>query len=293
MAGRTGILTLTAALPARARPFLGRLGIAAVPFVLWAAYALAFAGHVAFRAVGDEVFTWRSLAPTESPILGMSASGWLQTRGLDSFVLDRLATGLHLVWFAFPIIVGVALTAWRRCRLLEYLAWLTLCWYLADFGFLVLPIIPPWMDDPALPRILLERGWIEYAGLDSNPVAAFPSLHACIPLAVGLFLWFRVPGARWAAVASGVLAFLTGAAVVYLGEHWVLDVVAGWALAGLVAWLFVSPRVRAALHRIPGDPLLRIQQLDTRIAGLGCATVPTAREAASDPAPAHPEQRAA
>lgn len=292
MAGRTGVLTLTATLPARARPFLGRLGIAAVPLLLWTAYTLVFVGHVAFRAVGDDVFTWRSLAATESPILGMSASAWLQTRGLESYVLDRLATGLHLVWFAFPIIVGVALTVWRRGRLLEYFGWLTVCWYVADLGFLALPVIPPWMDDPGLRRVLLDRGWIEYAALDSNPVAAFPSLHASIPLAVGLFLWFRVPGARWAAVASGVIAFLTGAAVVYLGEHWVLDVVAGWALAGLVAWLFVSPRVRAALHRIPGNPLWRAQQLDARIADLAHVTAPPVAEEGTG-AEAPPESRAA
>lgn len=284
-------MPLTAAMPARARPFLGRLRIAAVPFLLWAAYILAFVGHVAVRAVGDEVFAWRSLAATESPILGTSASGWLQTRGLESYVLDRLATGLHLIWFAFPIVVGVALTVWRRIRLFEYFGWLTVCWYLADFGFLVLPVIPPWMEDPALQRTLLERGWIEYAALDSNPVAAFPSLHAGIPLAVGLFLWFRVPGARWAAVASGVVALLTGAAVVYLGEHWVLDVVAGWALAGFVAWLFVSRRVRDVIHRVPGDPLRRTQQLDARIADLGHFT--TAPPADEPPAEALPEPRAA
>lgn len=284
-------MPLTATLPARARPFLGRLRIAAVPFLLWAAYILAFVGHVAVRAVGDEVFAWRSLAATESPILGTSASGWLQTRGLESYVLDRLATGLHLIWFAFPIVVGVALTVWRRARLFEYFGWLTVCWYLADFGFLVLPVIPPWMEDPALQRTLLERGWIEYAALDSNPVAAFPSLHAGIPLAVGLFLWFRVPGARWAAVASGVVALLTGAAVVYLGEHWVLDVVAGWALAGFVAWLFVSRRVRDVIHRMPGDPLRRTQQFDARIADLRHFTTP--RPADEPPAEALPERRAA
>jgi membrane-associated phospholipid phosphatase len=266
-----------------------------VPFLLWAAYALAFAGHVAFRAVGDEVFTWRSLAATEAPVFGVSASDWLQSRfyGDGSYFLDRLATGLHLFWFAFPLVIGVALTVWRRRRLLEYLAWLTLCWYVADFGFLLLPVIPPWMDDPALQRILLERGWIEYASLDSNPVAAFPSLHAGIPLAVALFLWFRVPGARWAAAVSAVVALLTGAAVLYLGEHWLLDVVAGWALAGFVAWLFVSRSVRTAIHRIPGDPLLRIQQLDARIADLGCGTVSTASEAASDPGDPPSGRRAA
>ena len=285
---------LPATLPARARPFLGRLGIAAVPFLLWTAYALAFVGHVAFRAVGDELFTRRSLAATEFPVFGTSASGWLQSRfyGDGSYFLDKLATGLHLVWFAYPIVVGIALTAWRRSRLLEYLAWVTICWYVADLGFLVLPVIPPWMDDAGLQRILLERGWIEYAGLDSNPVAAFPSLHATIPLAVGLFLWFHVPGARWAAAASGVMALLTGAAVVYLGEHWVVDVVAGWVLAGFVAWLFVSSRVRGALHRIPGDPLRRVQQLDARIADLGHVTAPPAVEEATGADP-HPERRAA
>lgn len=242
-----------------------------MPCLLWGAYATAFAGHAVFRSAGDEVFAWRSLERSESILLGTSASGWLQANldGSAGDILDRIATALHLLWFAFPLVVGIAITIWCRPRLAEYLCWLTASWYFADALFLLLPVVPPWMADPGLGRTLLVRGWIEYAPLDSNPVAAFPSLHAGVPLVVGLFLWLRVDGARWAAVCSALLALATGAAVVYLGEHWVLDVLAGWAMAGVVAWLFVSPGVRAALQRIPGDPLRRVQELDARIVALG------------------------
>ncbi len=255
--------------------FPRRLALATLPFLPWAVYAVAFVGHALFRSVGDELFTWRNLERTEAPLLGTSASAWLQANlaGSAGDVLDRIATGLHLLWFAYPVFVGIAITIGCRARLIEYLCWLTAAWYLADVLFLLLPVVPPWMADPGLERTLLAKGWIEYAPLDSNPVAAFPSLHACVPLVVGLFLWLRMPGLRWAAVGSAILALATGAAVVYLGEHWVLDVVAGWALAAFVAWLFVSRRVRSALHRIPGDPLSRVQALDARIAALGSAPV--------------------
>ena len=250
--------------------FIRRLGAAVIPFAIWTGYFLAFAGHIVFRAAGDEVFPWRDLSGTETAFAGGSLSGALQARfyGEGSFLLDKAATGLHLLRFAFPIVVGVAITLWRRNLLVEYLLWLTACWYLADIAFLALPVTPPWMDDPSVQRILMQRGWIEYAPYDSNPVASLPSLHATIPMAVALFLRVRVPEARWAALLSAGFGLAVGLAVVYLGEHWVVDVMAGWVLAAVVAWLFVSPRVRMVMHRVPGDPLRHLQDLDARIAAV-------------------------
>jgi membrane-associated phospholipid phosphatase len=250
--------------------FIRRLGAAAIPFAIWTGYFLAFAGHIVFRAAGDEVFPWRDLSVTETALAGRSFSGVLQARfhGDGSFLLDRIATGVHLVWFAFPIVVGATITARRRHLLFEYLLWLTACWYFADIAFMVLPAAPPWMADSSVQRILFERGWIGDTVRDSNLVASLPSLHATIPMAVALFLRVRVPEARWAALVSAGFGLAVGLAVVYLGEHWVVDVMAGWVLAAVVAWLFVSPRVRMVLHRVPGDPLRHLQDLDARIAAV-------------------------
>jgi len=58
-----------------------------------------------------------------------------------------------------------------------------------------------------------------------NLFGAMPSLHAAYPV---LVLWQVRRRLRWAATAY---AALVAFAAVYLGHHWVIDVVAGWALA--------------------------------------------------------------
>jgi membrane-associated phospholipid phosphatase len=86
----------------------------------------------------------------------------------------------------------------------------------------------------------------------SNPVAAMPSLHAGAALLVSGFLW-PVVHRRWRAVLA-VYVVLMALALVYTGEHYVVDVVAGWATAG------VGLAVGAAAQRLrrtgpPPDPV--------------------------------------
>lgn len=65
----------------------------------------------------------------------------------------------------------------------------------------------------------------------SNPVAAMPSLHAGCSLLVALFFW-PLANTVWRAVLVGYV-MLMAVTLVYTGEHYVVDVVAGWATAGL------------------------------------------------------------
>ena len=73
----------------------------------------------------------------------------------------------------------------------------------------------------------------------SNPVAAMPSLHAGAALLVALFLWPSVSRAvarsRWRRTPSRWALTL-----VYTGEHYVVDVLAGWAVA-VLAILVAGP----------------------------------------------------
>ncbi len=245
------------------QPFHLRLGLAVAPFVIWGAYLGVFALHVFGRSFCDEWLPWRSLLGFERTLAGSSASAWLQTNlnGEPGQLVARIATALHLGWFAWPIIVGFVLTVRRRELLVEYFLWLIACWFIADVVFLLAPVVPPWMDDPSVRRYLFEHGWIDYAPNDLNAVAAFPSLHACIPLTIAFFLWYRVPGGRWAAKLSGILAAAIGFAVVYLGEHWVADVLAGYGLAAAVAFGACSRSVRGTLcHNKPGASLARLNE---------------------------------
>jgi membrane-associated phospholipid phosphatase len=73
-----------------------------------------------------------------------------------------------------------------------------------------------------------------YEHIRPNDVAAMPSLHAALPLLLALILWRLKRPLAWAGFAyTAVLGFF----LVYFGEHYVIDLVAGWALAGLVYWL--------------------------------------------------------
>jgi membrane-associated phospholipid phosphatase len=108
-------------------------------------------------------------------------------------------------------------------------------------GYFVVPTAPPWYAAeqgriPGTRRIMVEVGervwgrfwpWL-YGFLGGNPLAAMPSLHfgTSVMAAHVLGEVGPVPGALGWTYAS-VLGF----ALVYLGEHYVIDLAAGLALA--------------------------------------------------------------
>ena len=115
-----------------------------------------------------------------------------------------------------------------------------------DVGVLfywVLPTAPPWYAarsgaitaDPALRRLMVEHGemfWRErweplYSFLGGNPLAAKPSLHFATSLMAALLLADTGPvegAVGWA------YAITLGFALVHLGEHYVVDLLAGAGL---------------------------------------------------------------
>lgn len=122
--------------------------------------------------------------------------------------------------------------------------------------FAVCATAPPWYAarigaiDP-FPRVLAGRAWsrvglsfasriIEKGQSTVNPFAAIPSLHGAEALLVAVFLWrFTWRWMRPLLVAYPLLMCFT---LVYTGEHYVIDVLLGWALVGAV--LFAGARLR-------------------------------------------------
>jgi membrane-associated phospholipid phosphatase len=112
--------------------------------------------------------------------------------------------------------------------------------------YLLYPAAPPWMAalNDRLPHVdrvvqatLSVLGGetvntaVEKGAAYSNPVAAMPSLHAAIPMMLALFFWSR---ARWWVRALLVTyAVAMGLTLVYTGEHYVVDVLVGWAYAAV------------------------------------------------------------
>ncbi|MDO8119823.1 phosphatase PAP2 family protein [Isoptericola sp. b490] len=112
-------------------------------------------------------------------------------------------------------------------------------------GFLLMPTAPPRLVGPPFVDVLATTSdygwWGGHASVPpamaslTNDLAAFPSMHC------GWALWVAL--ATWAATSSTALrvaawsyAVITAVVVVVTGNHWVLDVLAGWALVAVVTW---------------------------------------------------------
>jgi membrane-associated phospholipid phosphatase len=113
-------------------------------------------------------------------------------------------------------------------------------------------------------KALIERPRPSPAlAIGSNTGFAFPSGHAADSLAVFAMLALilstaRTPRAKWALWSCALaVVMVVGASRVYLGSHWLSDVLGGWALAAaivsLLAWMF-PPWDRA---RPPARPTLK------------------------------------
>jgi hypothetical protein len=176
---------------------------------------------------------------------------------------DYAATFLYFLHFVLPL--GFAMVLWLRNRrqFTDFVASLTLLSYAGWLTYIVFPSAPPWMAAQAgyldgVTRILdrtidflpnhLDLPTV-YRALDPNPVAAIPSLHAAYPF---LVLLFALRFFRWRGLI--VLPYVAAAwfAVVYLGEHYAIDVLLGAVYA--TAAFVVGPRAVRALARMRWRP---------------------------------------
>jgi PAP2 superfamily len=90
---------------------------------------------------------------------------------------------------------------------------------------------------------IVGRGWgnlnlhsatalIDQGQASVNLVAAIPSLHAGLSLAITMFLWRRVTR-RWRPILAAYVVIMAFT-LVYTAEHYVVDILLGWALAAVV-----------------------------------------------------------
>jgi membrane-associated phospholipid phosphatase len=192
---------------------------------------------------------------------------WLQQHLWNPAHLHAYDYAVWVVYMThFFVIWIVAAALWRasRERFHRY-ALLTVTLTLAAFlTYWLYPAQPPWLAGEgahmqAVDRIVpLVWGQLGVQTIQSvyengsfvNTVAAMPSLHAAYPLMLLLFFW----SAGWRIRALlGAYTLAMAFTLVYGGEHFVSDILAGWAmaLAAFFAINAVSGRVRAPRLRSP------------------------------------------
>ena len=159
---------------------------------------------------------------------------------------DVLVSWVYFSHFVVTLAAAAVLWLRSRARWGAYMRrWGFLCaaGLVTYFGY---PAAPPWWaaQNGLLTEVarISTRGWKEFgmhgagnllnAGqIASNPVAAMPSLHTAWALFVVLFFLRSIRRRWWPLLLAYPLAMTF--TLVYSGEHYVIDVLVGWAYVGM------------------------------------------------------------
>jgi membrane-associated phospholipid phosphatase len=199
----------------------------------------------------------------------------LQEHFFDPFAVhwyDALAALVYFSHFMVPWALAAVLYLRSRDAWLGYARRIFTLTYLGLLTYVLLPAAPPWFaaEQGLIGEVqrAATRGWsvlglrsagqlLEAGQAGVNLVAALPSLHAGTSMLVTLWGWSAVRSA-WARAGLVLYSVAMGVTLVYGGEHYVLDVLAGWAYAAAVVafWVWWERR-RAPLRRSPSraEPL--------------------------------------
>jgi len=226
-----------------------------IPFVL-----LIFSYDAMRGSIVDHLFTrvhYTELIEAEKVLFfGNLPTVWLQQNFFTPGVVtwyDLLAALFYSLHFLLPALFAYFLWIQGDRRLFkEFRATIILLSYAALITFFLYPAAPPWLANdngyiPSIHKILFEIDNAYhritfsslYSMVNANPVAAVPSLHAAYPWVIFLFAirYFEKKGFFTIILPIGV-----GLSVVYLGEHYVVDVIMGVVYA-TATYLFVTRKL--------------------------------------------------
>lgn len=237
----------------------------------WVPVVLLIAGYEMMRKLagqmvaeqGRNVHVQDLIAADRAIFAGQLPTIWLQERLYDAGRVhwyDYTALLFYALHFVFPLAFAFLLWLTHKERFWQFTLAFLIMTYAAFAFFLFFPAAPPWfaerygyLDGVQWPAGQALQAMVpqQYNNFDTykiwddvsgNAVAAMPSLHASFPWLVLLFA-VKFYGRRGLLFLpySPILWF----SIVYLGHHWVVDVVAGvaWATVCFVFIQFVWPLV--------------------------------------------------
>jgi hypothetical protein len=152
---------------------------------------------------------------------------------------------LYMMHFVVPLLLAVIIWRYQPKYYWNYVVGLLILSYFGFITYVVFPAAPPWLASdrgvltPSIAHIStsiwhalgVENFSTYYQKLSPNLVAAVPSLHSAYPFLFALIIR-KIWGNRWFAI-SMVYPLAIWFGVVYLGEHYVIDVILGI----LYAWI--------------------------------------------------------
>lgn len=235
-----------------------RPGVAARAVADWLPVVLVLVAYDLSRGAADGLgmpLQLRAPIRADEALFGTVPTVWLQEH-LGPF-------GRDVRWWEIPVslvyvshyIVPFALGVWLWTRARSRFSWwrdrfLTIT-AIGLVGYVLVPTAPPWYASRLgeLPEVrrTASRGWQELGvGIADrvfdlgraavNPTAAFPSLHAAFALFTVVAVW---RGARrWVRPLLAAYPLAMAFTLVVSGEHYVVDILAGWAVVVVAVMLW-------------------------------------------------------
>lgn len=189
---------------------------------------------------------------------GNDPNVWMQDQLWNKNIqwYDVFGSIVYFTHFFVPVATSVYLWIRYREQWLRYIRRFASVLFAGVATYVVMPTVPPWMAaDEKYPYQILEplqrstgRGWnwLELETVSNvllrgqqwaNPTAALPSLHAAFALFVVVFFWQKMTN-KWVRYSSLLFPLSMAWCLVYFAEHYITDIVAGWAYVGASFWFW-------------------------------------------------------
>lgn len=171
----------------------------------------------------------------------------LQKLFLNSKFIINLSLLFYSAFFYYSFFVGFVIWLKDTKRFRSYGNGFLLLSYLGLLMFFLIPTAPPWMV-AKLTDLHIERSIFQTTILNNlsrvtlysyfiygNPVAALPSLHVAWPTFTSIYLIRNYR--RKIFYLTLIVPIMIGFSVVLTGEHFLLDIIAGWVMAETALFL--------------------------------------------------------
>jgi membrane-associated phospholipid phosphatase len=236
------------------------LGLFAITFIgrvrgflkEWLPFVLFFLGYEFLRGLISYVGKNANILPMIN--IDKYIFGFVPTIKLQSLLFnqahlmwyDYMASLLYLCHLVAPLVAGIYFWSKDKVFFRTFGFAIFVLSYAAFITYIIFPAAPPWIAGNLgyLPPVAVITGVVTshflqtgnfypliYSLAGGNSFAAMPSLHAAFPLMVFfyLFKWSKKAGILFIPYVLGVWF-----SVIYLGEHYFIDVVVGALYASVV-----------------------------------------------------------
>jgi membrane-associated phospholipid phosphatase len=183
-----------------------------------------------------------SLARWDLALFGVQPSVWAE-RFITPVATDFLTVCYWLFYVCAPLL-GLFLLMKGDRRAFRYtMVSVVLCLYIGYVGYVAFPASAPrlWMPEaystPLRGNTILDFTRAATAAIPLTSKGAFPSLHCAVALLALLLAWRHLRWFFWVQLPFAIGLVL---GTVYLRHHWVVDILAGFAVT-VVAFLAGPP----------------------------------------------------